>query len=105
MILESGGRADKIGNGYENCFLAKLLLRLIQEEYKSIEVKPLDPQGEGVEPIAEKPTGEHIFYQCKVSNGGKPKWTVAELQRLNILSTAQEHILGAHQGIAGELCE
>ena len=99
MSLEVGGRADKIGNSYENRFLAKLLLRLVREEYKSVEVEPLGPQGEGVEFVAEKPTGECVFYQCKVSNGGKTKWTVADLQRLNILSTAQKHILGAPHNV------
>ena len=30
MSLEIGGRADKIGNQYENRFLAKLLIRLME---------------------------------------------------------------------------
>ena len=41
MSLESGGRADKIGNSYENRYLAKLLLRLVEETYTSVEVEPL----------------------------------------------------------------
>ena len=31
MSYESGGRADKYGNHYENCYLVILLLRLIRE--------------------------------------------------------------------------
>ena len=47
MSLETGGRADKGGNRYENRFLAKLWIDLIRERLISIEVEPLgDKAGE-----------------------------------------------------------
>ena len=36
MSLEHGGRADKEGNTYENRFLARLFLQLINEEFQYI---------------------------------------------------------------------
>lgn len=38
MSLEHGGRADKEGNTYENRFLARLFLQLINEEFQYIQV-------------------------------------------------------------------
>lgn len=93
MSLEIGGRADKIGNQYENRFLAKLLVRLIEERLTSIEVEPLGDEGKGVEYIVETPAGKRIFYQCKASNGAQNKWSVADLDRLKIFRNAKTHIL------------
>lgn len=39
MSLEHGGRADKEGNTYENRFLARLFLQLINEEFQYIQVE------------------------------------------------------------------
>lgn len=93
MSLEMGGRADKIGNQYENRFLVKLLIRLIEERLISIEVEPLGDEGKGVEYIVETPAGERIFYQCKASNGAQNKWSIADLDRLKILKNARALIL------------
>lgn len=41
MSLEKGGRADKVGNQYENFILGKQLLRLVEGKLKAIEVEPL----------------------------------------------------------------
>lgn len=93
MSLERGGRADKIGNQYENRFLAKLLIRLIEERLTSIEVEPLGDVGKGVEYIVETSAGERIFYQCKASNGAQNKWSVADLDRVKIFDNAKMHVL------------
>ncbi len=93
MSLEIGGRSDKSGNQYENRFLAKLLIRLMEERLTSIEVEPLGDEGKGVEYIVETSTGERIFYQCKASNGAKNKWSIADLDRLKIFRNAKTHIL------------
>ena len=39
MSFEHGGRADKEGNTYENRFLARLFLQLINEEFQYIQVR------------------------------------------------------------------
>ncbi len=93
MSLEKGGRADKLGNRYENRFLAKLLIRLVEEKIVFLEVEPLGETGDGVEYIAEYANGKTYFYQCKASNKTATKWTVADLQRLNIFDKARKHVL------------
>ena len=95
MSLEVGGRADKVGNTYENHFLATLLLHLLDEEFISVEVEPLGIESSGVEYIATKPTGTRIYYQCKASNGDNTKWSVADLNRVNTFKHAKEHLLNA----------
>lgn len=49
MSLEPGGRSDKYGNKYENGYLAKLLLRLVNEKLTSVTVEPLGPNSDSVE--------------------------------------------------------
>ena len=93
MGLEKGGRADKIGNQYENRFLAKLLIRLIEENLISVEVEQLGDEGKGVEYIVETTTGKRIYYQCKASNGINNKWSIADLNRLKIVNNAKTHVL------------
>ena len=76
MSLESGGRADKYGNEYENRFLAELLLRIVAGELSSVTIEPLGENHDSVEYIAESPKGERYHYQCKASNNTKEKWNV-----------------------------
>lgn len=92
MSLESGGRADKTGNIYENRFLAKLLLDLIQEQLYSIEVERLGDEGVGVEYIANEVDGGRRYYQCKASNGTNNYWRPSDLNRYNVFQTAKMHI-------------
>lgn len=92
MSLESGGRADKIGNSYENRYLAKLLLRLVEETYTSVEVEPLGAENDGVEYITTSSNGSRIYYQCKASNGPESKWTFAPLRDLGIFDNAHKHV-------------
>lgn len=93
MSLEKGGRADKIGNQYENRFLAKLLIRLVEEQLISVIVEPLGEDGDGVEYVVETASGDRIFYQCKASNGAKDKWSPSDLNGLRIYEHAQKHVL------------
>jgi len=93
VSLEKGGRADKIGNQYENSFLAKLLIRLVEEQLISVIVEPLGEDGDGVEYVVETASGDRIFYQCKASNGIKDKWSPSDLNGLRIYEHAQKHIL------------
>ena len=93
MSLEAGGRADKLGNSYENSFLAKELLRLLNEKIASIEVEPLGEEGEGVEFISTGIDGVKRYYQCKASNGNNLKWTISDLEKVDFFKHAKNHIL------------
>ncbi|MBM6901186.1 hypothetical protein H6B10_15965, partial [Gemmiger formicilis] len=52
MSFEHGGRADKEGNTYENRFLARLFLQLINEEFQYIQVEAVERNSDFAEFIA-----------------------------------------------------
>lgn len=80
MSFERGGRADKYGNRYEDRYLAKLLLRLVREEFASITVEPLGINKDSVEYVAEQKDGTFNHYQCKGTNGNFPSWRFCDLK-------------------------
>ena len=86
MAYESGGRADKYGNDYENAYFARLLLRLVEEKLRSVEVEPLGPNSDAVEFIATDFDGRRSYYQCKGSNSIYDKWRIGDLARHDVFS-------------------
>lgn len=92
MSFERGGRADKYGNRYEDRYLAKLLLRLVREEFASITVEPLGINKDSVEYVAEQKDGTFNHYQCKGTNGNFPSWRFCDLKKHNVFSRAKEII-------------
>lgn len=101
MSLESGGRADKYGNNYENQYLANLFLRLVQGELKSVTVEPLGDNKDSVEYIAVDKDNIEWYYQCKLSNGTKDKWTISDLSSYNVFLDQEKsskliHIIGMY---------
>ena len=116
MSLEKGGRADKVGNQYENFILGKQLLRLVEGKLKAIEVEPLGVEGKGVEYIVTKIDGTRAYYQCKAANGERNSWSVKNLTTMGIFENAKEHILRSERnefrfispllcGELGSLCD
>lgn len=93
MALEIGGRADKVGNRYENFFLGKQLRRLVEGNIKSVEVEPLGKEGQGIEYIVVNNDDSRMYYQCKAANGAKPHWSIADLVNHKVFENAKEHIL------------
>ncbi|WP_130864411.1 NACHT domain-containing protein [Bacilliculturomica massiliensis] len=89
MSLESGGRADKYGNEYENRYLARLFLRLVNEEITSVTVEPLGLDGDGVEFITTYSDGTNAYYQCKASNTTHNAWSVADLKRYKVFERSR----------------
>ncbi len=92
MSLEPGGRSDKYGNQYENRYLAKLLLRVISGQFKSIIVEPLGKDKDSVEFIATDINNIAFHYQCKASNSTQTYWRVCDLQSHNVFKRSQEII-------------
>lgn len=90
MSYESGGRADKYGNHYENCYLVILLLRLIREELTSVTVEPLGEYGDYVEFISEQKNGIIKYYQCKGSNTSKNSWSISDLQKHKVFQRSKQ---------------
>ncbi len=88
MSLEKGGRADKLGNQYENRYLAKLFLYTLREHLRSVEVEPLGV--DGVEFRAINSDGVPIYYQCKATNGAFDKWRMCDLKEHNVFLRAAQ---------------
>lgn len=86
MAYESGGRADKYGNDYENAYFSRLLLRLVEEKLQSVEVEPLGPNSDAVEFITTEWDGRRNCYQCKGSNSIFDKWRLSDLARHDVFS-------------------
>ncbi len=89
MSLEPGGRSDKYGNQYENQYLAKLLLRVVSEEYKSVVVEPLGENRDSLEFIATDHNDICWYFQCKASDGTHTKWSLADLERYDIFNRSK----------------
>lgn len=90
MSLEHGGRADKEGNTYENRFLARLFLQLINEEFQYIQVEAVEEHSDFAEFIAVDQEGIRRYYQCKASNGDSDHWRISDLRSYDIFSNAQK---------------
>ena len=84
MSLEPGGRADKYGNEYENQYLARLLLRVINEECKYVIIEPLGDNSNSMEYKTLSQNGIVEYYQCKASNGSSQSWTTNSLQKYDV---------------------
>lgn len=90
MSFEHGGRADKEGNTYENRFLARLFLQLINEELQYIQVEAVERNSDFAEFIAVDQAGTRRYYQCKASNGDSDHWRISNLRSYDIFSNAQK---------------
>lgn len=94
MSLESGGRSDKYGNKYEHRYLAKLLLRLVNEKLISVTVEPLGPNSDSVEFRTEQKDNTIKYYQCKASNATHKSWSVSDLRKYDVFNRAKRIVLG-----------
>lgn len=90
MSFERGGRADKEGNTYENGFLVRLFLRLINEKIQYVQVEPIEENSDYAEFIAVDYDGTRRYYQCKASNGDCDHWRFSDLRSYNIFSNAKK---------------
>lgn len=86
MSLETGGRADKLGNAYENRFLAKLFIQLLDEKIEAVIVEPVGNESKGVEFIAIS-KNKKTYYQCKASNAMQDHWRISDLKNIIFLKS------------------
>lgn len=90
MSLEPGGRTDKEGNVYENRFLARLLLQVINEKLHYVQVEPVEKNSDYAEFIAVDWEGKRRYYQCKSSNGDCDHWRLSDMKAYEIFSNAKK---------------
>lgn len=69
MAFEPGGMADKLGNRYEGRWVAKQLLRLLNEEIQSLTIELIGPNEQGVDLLVVKKDGTRQLQQCKARLG------------------------------------
>ena len=62
--MECGGSTDKDGNTYENHFLARLFLRVIDEKLCYVQIEAVEDYSDYVEFIAVDRGGIRKNYQC-----------------------------------------
>lgn len=92
MPNEKGGRADKLGNKYEDLFAVKSLLKLIEEEVSSITIEPVGDEEEGVDLWIKNKNGSRGFYQCKGRNASNENWRMGDLAAKGIFSNAKKQL-------------
>lgn len=92
MAFERGGRADKLGNRYEDLFVVSQYVKLLQGDILGITVEPSGSDESGVDVLVE--TAEHvsIYYQCKSRNGNADRWTFSTLDKNGFFKHAKEHL-------------
>ncbi len=89
MAFEPGGLADKLGNRYEGRWVAKQLLRLLNEEIHSVTVEAIGDGERGVDLWIQKNNGAKQAQQCKARNGSNGSWSINDLRGRGVLSYLQ----------------
>jgi hypothetical protein len=90
MSQLTGGRADKFGNAFEQLWIVRLALDVVEGRATAIKWEPLGPEGAGVECDVRRPDGSKEKHQCKIENGTKENWSAADLHE--VLTSAKEHL-------------
>ena len=92
MAFEPGGYADKLGNRYEGRWVARQLLRLLNEELLYVLVEAVGDDERGVDLWVTRHDGTRQAQQCKARNGSKDAWTVSDLNGRGILSAMRRQL-------------
>ena len=91
MPFETGGRADKLGNAYENSWLVCQYDNLIREKVTSVMYEAVGDDEEGVDIWVTKPDNSRICYQCKARNGSESHWRPSDLNARGIFKNAKNN--------------
>lgn len=86
MSFETGGRADKLGNRYEGRWVAKQLLRLLNEEIVSVIIEAIGDDEYGVDLWIIQKNGARQAQQCKSRNKSKEAWSISDFKTRDILN-------------------
>lgn len=92
MALEPGGYADKLGNRYEGRWVVLQLLRVLNEDLRSVTCERVGEDQDGVDLSVEYANGVRRDQQCKIRNRGKNDWSIADLHQRGILTAMRRHL-------------
>ncbi len=84
MSFEAGGRADKLGNRYEEMWIARQMLLLLEEKIRSITIEAIGDDEQGVEFWLETCDGKRQAHQCKARNASNEHWTIGIFDRQTV---------------------
>jgi hypothetical protein len=86
MGFEPGGRSDKLGNRFEGRWTARQLLRLLNEEIRSVTLEAVGDDERGVDLWIELNSGSKEAHQCKARNRSKESWGINDLKNREVLN-------------------
>ncbi|MEW5734105.1 MAG: hypothetical protein AB1921_04575 [Thermodesulfobacteriota bacterium] len=92
MGFEPGGMGDKLGNRYERRWVAKQLLRLLNEEIQSVTVELVGADEDGVDLLVVTNDGVRQLQQCRARNASNNSWSVKNLAANGIFAHVQTHL-------------
>jgi hypothetical protein len=92
MALEPGGYSDKFGNRYEGRWTAKQLLRVLNEDLRSLTVESVSNADDGADLVVVLPSGARQAHQCKLRNLSKGSWSLADLNSRGVLAQLRRHL-------------
>jgi ATPase family associated with various cellular activities (AAA). len=92
MPYETGGRADKFGNRYEDKWVILKLLDLIEEKIEGIVLEAIGDDEIGVDIWVNEKDGCRIAYQCKGRNASKEYWDVSSLRASGIIAKSKRQL-------------
>ena len=92
MAFEPGGMSEKLGNRYEGRWVARQLLRLLNEEIKSVTVELIGPDERGVDLLVVEKDGTQQLQQCKARCGNRESWSIAALRDKGVLGHLKDHL-------------
>lgn len=87
MAYQGGGRTDKAGNKYETNYFIYQLLKVLDEEIYSTTLEALGDDEKGTDIWIINKDGTREGQQCKGRNLNKDKWTLAAINKYDILET------------------
>ncbi len=87
MAYQGRGRTDKAGNKYETNYFIYQLLKVVDEEIYSVTLEALGDDEKGIDIWIENKDGTREGQQCKGRNLNKDKWTLAAINKYDILET------------------
>lgn len=85
MAFEPAGYANKLGHRYEERWVARQLLLLLNEQIRSVTLESVGDDEAGVDLWIDRGDGLREAQQCKAENGTKPTWSLADLKHRGVL--------------------
>ncbi len=88
MGFLTGGTAAKLGDRYEGRCCIALMLQVLAEQLRSIEIEAVGDDEKGVDLWTTTNDGRRVAHQCKAFNKSGSNWSIADLKQRGVLEKA-----------------